>query len=173
MSLEHLLLSRYPSLSLSTRRKKWGKQSVSPNRRLRVKGVGCSTFPTPYTLPYTLHPNVILMIKWIRTSRLSRKNFLSVGPPQGGVGDVSDSKRRGTPLDPLKSVDFMRRKKRGKQSVSPNRGGLVFKAHRLLCLSTLGSRVIKKKNRRLEVKGVGCRTSPGRALVMSRIARAA
>ena len=38
------------------------------------------------------------------------------------------------------------------------RGGLVFKAHRLLYHSTLGSRVIKKKKKRREGSGWGrCR----------------
>ena len=34
------------------------------------------------------------------------------------------------------------------RNVERFRGGLVFKAHRLLCLSTLGSRVIKKKKKK-------------------------
>jgi hypothetical protein len=37
---------------------------------------------------------------------------------------------------------------RTSSSVQRFRGGLVFQAHRLLCHSTLGLRVIKKKNRR-------------------------
>jgi len=65
---------------------------------------------------------IISMIKWIRTSRLAIKNSLSLIP----IVPLIASLRR---LD----VDLI------------PRGGLVFKAHRLLYHSTLGWRVIKKK----------------------------
>ena len=63
--------------------------------------------------------------------------------PSGEVGVVSEGEdgedsagSSGTPI-----IQLLRR------NVKRFRGGLVFKAHRLLCHSTLGLRVIKKKKK--------------------------
>jgi len=49
-------------------------------------------------------------------------------------------------------VQKLQARGRGRRVVQRFRGGLVFKAHRRLCHSTLGLRVIKKK-KRLSHKG--------------------
>jgi len=46
---------------------------------------------------------------------------------------------------------------RSEDLAKPFRGGLAFKAHRLLYHSTLGLRVIKKKKKILREKPAGCR----------------
>jgi len=58
-------------------------------------------------------------------------NAQVAGPVGGGVGVAA----RIAPL-------------REQEDVKRFRGGLVFKAHRLLCHSTLGLRLIKKKKKR-------------------------
>ena len=58
---------------------------------------------------------------------------------QGHCGSDQRLHARGAKPQKLTRVDFSRNVKRF-------RGGLVFKAHRLLYLSTLGLRVIKKKD---------------------------
>ena len=84
---------------------------------------------------------IISMIMWIRTSRLSIKN--SVFTCGGGLGGSGVS---GAGFG-VRSLEF--------RNVHRFRGGLVFQAHRLLCHSTLGFRVIKKKKkvRGLQVHG--------------------
>jgi len=74
---------------------------------------------------------IITMTLWIRTSRLSIKNSLSHRVVRGSPGAFRHVLRR---------------------NVKRFRGGLVFKAHELVCKaqrllyhSTLASRVIKKK----------------------------
>ena len=86
---------------------------------------------------------IITMIKWIRTSGLSIKNSLSGWRPHACVLLVQCAHWR----------DF-----RGfSRNVKRFRGGLVHKAHRLLCHSTLGLRVVKKK--KCDHCGSRCRAS--------------
>jgi len=75
---------------------------------------------------------IITMIKWIQTSRLSTQNSLSLGIPRFLRDELK------TAVEPFhEQLLHINVKRFG--------GGLVFKAHRWLYPSTLGSRVIKKK----------------------------
>jgi len=79
---------------------------------------------------------IITMIKWIRTSRLS----ITL---RGGTSRTS-------PAPSVRLETCSGSGIRVKGYVKRFRGGLIFKAHRWLYHSTLGSRVIKKKKK---VKG--------------------
>ena len=83
---------------------------------------------------------IITMIKWIRTSRLSIKNSLW-HLRQRRVHDVD--RALGICLGLRLRVQLLRR------NVNRFRGGLVFEARRLVYHSTLGLRVIQKKKHRV------------------------
>ena len=92
---------------------------------------------------------VISTFKWIRTIRFSTKNSLSgVGVYRAKTRAVNDHRPAPWPLDRR----HLHQPHISEQLLSRNekrfRGGLVFKAHRFLYHSTLGSRVIKKKKKK-------------------------
>ena len=77
-------------------------------------------------------------------------SFITQLKAQGPSRTCNESKQeeRHTGIDGTMEASSSRRAGRGGTNPALKRGGLVFKAHRLLYHSTLGLRVVKKKKRR-------------------------
>jgi len=88
---------------------------------------------------------IITMVQWFWTSRLSIKNSLSQIP------EIAPTTLRGTShrLSEDGSVQFSISEQLLYRNVQRFRGGLVFKAHRLVYHSTIGWRLIQKKKKKV------------------------